>query len=831
METIKNIRGKIQQVWWSVRHFFSSSIYRDKILSNGRYWIVIVIITFCFLVILSSVLGCVHNFKESHILNSCCIRELDNRQRDLDYDPLYDAVGYFLGYEDTIDELKDNKWLLVFCAIIKECLIKGVVLATIIGLFSNRREAVIKGDVRYSKRVLKRTKYAVVIGANEVAAPVIRCLLNCESYGLKRHRKNDNEYIILQTSNNADEVRRVLASHLTPQELDKVIVYNASRDSIDEIRKLHLELATEIYILGENTTWDGTEAYHDSMNIRCLNLIASILKDYKNNTQEDIGRVLCRVLFEYQTTSSVFHHSNIADDVNRYVNFIPINRYELCARRVLVDHVAYELMDCDHPHLDDMIEYIPLDGYEGIKFDDDKHVHMVIVGMSKMGVAMGVQTMLQAHYPNFRSQDDQPIRTRITFIDTNADKEMDFFKGRYANLFELMRHRYLDASTCDEGNFDSDYTWVDPMKESDCPWKHLAENDKNFIDLEVEFIKGTLESDGVRKYLCHMSTDQSAKLTIAICLTQTHQAIAAALYMPLVVYTNEHLNQILVYQREVSDIIKNLIGEKKNDIRYEKLRPFGMLFSEQIMDDKTRYLKAMLVNSAYSMMKKQLLWPLNVDDKENDLGAIIVRNYWRELDVATQISNKLFVDSIYQKLRSVMIYKGDKFRGGCNNGLFKDSQAIEYIEKVIAKNAVHLAICEHNRWNVEKLMMGYSMITEKENKMLIEFVQMRKKYDPKNEVTKLKYDEYNAKHKKMKADLKTGYRKAHPNICDYLHLDKADPGAKNYDEILNAAIPYILTIVDGYKMPAHEEYLKKELPRYMSFELDDVMKKYTIERL
>ena len=102
-----------------------------------------------------------------------------------------------------------------------------------------------------------------------------------------------------------------------------------------------------------------------------------------------------------------------------------------------------------------------------------------------------------------------------------------------------------------------------------------------------------------------------------------------------------------------------------------------------------------------------------------------------------------------------------------------------------------MAICEHNRWNVEKLMMGYSMITEKENKMLIEFVQMRKKYDPKNEVTKLKYDEYNAKHEKMKADLKTGYRKAHPNICDYLHLDKADPGAKNYDEILNAAIPYI----------------------------------------
>ena len=40
---------------------------------------------------------------------------------------------------------------------------------------------------------------------------------------------------------------------------------------------------------------------------------------------------------------------------------------------------------------------------------------------------MGVQALLQLHFPNYVR--DKALKTRITFIDTNADKEMAFFSA------------------------------------------------------------------------------------------------------------------------------------------------------------------------------------------------------------------------------------------------------------------------------------------------------------------------------------------------------------------------------------------------------------------
>lgn len=45
--------------------------------------------------------------------------------------------------------------------------------------------------------------------------------------------------------------------------------------------------------------------------------------------------------------------------------------------------------------------------------------------MSRMGVAIGVEAAHLLHFPNFCR--DKNIKSVITFIDENADREMNFF--------------------------------------------------------------------------------------------------------------------------------------------------------------------------------------------------------------------------------------------------------------------------------------------------------------------------------------------------------------------------------------------------------------------
>lgn len=631
-------------------------------------------------------------------------------------------------------------------------LLNGLLVTTLLGMIDRRKDGLKNGRIRYSEKDLPTNKFAVVIGANEIASSVIKNLLKPKTNEntLDCLSNKDNEYVILQTSSDVQKVRDVLASHLTPTELDKVIIYNALRDSELEIAHLHLEHATEIYILGENTTMDGGETYHDAMNMRCLNLVAENLKHTQEKAKTTYKRKVCHVMFDYQTTYSVFQFSDVSMDVKETLVFIPFNRYESWARKVLVD----------------CIDYSPLDGCEGIKYDDDKRVHFVIVGMSKMGIAMGVQALLQLHFPNYVR--DKSLKSRITFIDTNADKEMPFFKGRYATLFELARHRYIDANKCkleqlntqDEcgtASNETEYRWIDPMKNSAYKWKHLSKNGENFLDVEIEFIKGELESDGVRNYLREISKDElNSKLTIAICLTQTHQAVAAALYMPIEVYNCENLQQILVYQREAKDIVANLRYMNSPSIRYQKLCPFGMLYDEYIADELYT-LKAQLVNWAYYVIKHGKKWPneiMDVDIFEE------IKESWENTKIAEQYANMNFVDTMNQKLRS----------------------GLELINAttVISDGKNAFAESEHNRWNIDRLLLGYSPCGSKKDMQLRQYILQKLQ----NEIDILKND------------LKSSPARVHPNICDHEHLKEIDTEAYPYDKKLNSYIPRIFSLVE-----------------------------------
>lgn len=709
-------------------------------------------------------------------------------------------------------------------------LLNGLLVAVLIGWFDRRRDQWTKGEVRYKKRTFGLNRYAVVIGSNEVASSVIKNLLsNRMNNEINFKCEGDNKYIILQTCRDADAVREELASRLTEEELKKVVIYKALRDSEEEIEKLNLKYATEIYVLGESTLLDGGETYHDALNMKCVNLIAECLKD--KNENKKFKRKVCKVMFEYQTTYSIFQFSDVSEKIKTNLVFIPFNRYESWARKVMVESFS-------NYNDGSLITYTPLDG-KGIKADSDEHVHFVIVGMSKMGVAMGVQALLQCHYMNYSAAESvvndkeredlkNKRRTRITFIDTNADKEKDFFMGRYSNLFSLTRHRYFDANQ-DKLYLDPEYEWEDPMQSADCKWRHLSRGGQNFIDVEIEFVKGELESKGVRQYLRNISDEnkdyvKESKLTVAICLTQTHQAIAASLYMPLEIY--KKAQEIWVYQRESSDLVRNLIDTGIKDRRYKKLRPFGMLYGEYMSDRKHEYLMPMLVNEAYNIgVNGGTGSDIDLSKKETYKQ---IRDTWKVLSIDKMFSNRYFVDSIYLKIRSVM-----KDSSQCLTYtniielLRNDNDFINKLKPLLGNT--NLNISEHNRWNMQQLLFGYSPCDESVDK---EFEELNKKLDKKerdkwrekyaseysggtkkweqltlleqleakdNDNVKDRYSETtNGKYDSKKKEYKEGLDRIHPNICEYEHLNKVDSGAKSYDETLNGAIPRILHLVEKH---------------------------------
>lgn len=813
---------------WFILH----PISRDKVLVKfgWKYFILLVGI------ILSSV--SVIAWRITKYNDTCTCQETIVTSQTVVDKPWLTAMQYCVKMRDAEgDKLSGGT---IFAIMLFQIIVfEGLVIAAIVGWTSRRTKRFQKGHVRYGKLALKgiiRCKnYAVVIGANEVAASVIKNLLKSkdEKQSLDYANEKENQYVILQTSSEIGEVRQTLRAYLTEEEYSRVIIYSDIRYSYEGLKALHLEGASEIYVLGENTTIDGGETYHDTMNMRCVNLIADILtpkrikrlknrivkldkvlaeenkktlkennkienlekrKSTANNKLEKKRRKLekkkrvCKVLFEYQTTFSIFQFSDVPDNVHYAMHFIPFNRYESWARRVMVDNKALALVDENTQQTkqeDNFITYTPLDGKNGIKPNDTQRVHFIVVGMSKMGVAMGTQALFQAHYPNYVR--DNSLKSRITFIDANAEQEMQFFKGRYATLFELARHRYIDAKECKNDQLNSDYQWIDPMLDPKTKWKHLSAEGANFLDVEIEFVKGELESEGVREYLRQVTADKNSKVTIAICLPLTHQSVAAALYMPLEVYDN--VQEIWVYQREAADIITNLEHARETNKRYEKLRPFGMLYGEYI-DRRTHYLKALLVNSIYDMD--------GVNYKKNERNLIRKETYkdlrdsWNDLTVALQWSNKYFADSMYQKLRSM--------------SKNEDCQDI-------------MARCEHNRWNVQQLLLGFSPADEKKLEELAKLnaaldadareqrsnwrekigwnrmeplQQKRAKED--REYKLLPHGQYDEK----KNELKHGLYHIHPNIIHYDLLYIYDSGAKDYDEKLNNGIPDILQMVDGY---------------------------------
>lgn len=557
-------------------------------------------------------------------------------------------------------------------------------------------------------------KHVAVFGYHEMLPGLLKKMLETD------HKES---YFLIETSH-VSKARRELSQSLSRKQMNKIILQ--AGDIVSPVKSyMHIGDAEEIIILGEEMTI-GADSAHDTAVLTCLKNIV----DFIPVSQERGQKILCQVMFEHYSTFAVFQHTDLNLKVFEKMAFMPFNYYELWARKVLVNDSLTPVKTKETP-------YLPLEGTKGIGADSEDRVHFVVIGMSRMGVAMGLQAAHMGHYPNYIN--NPSCKTRITFIDLNAKNEMYHLQGRMEAMFQTASWRYIDALEEDYAYSKiriEDVRWLNPLTDSDStsPYKsasgHLG---KDFIDIEWEFIKGDVENPSVQDYLGRAASDQHSRFTVAVCVPDSNSAVAIGLNLPASVYQNAV--QVLIYQRAGDSIVSTLSsGTVAGYSPYSCLQAFGM--SSDSYD-------AELIKKLVFVARKKY------DEGSPSLREMLVADAYNEMAqassskaAAANMSSKFYNSSnMWTKLRSV----------GSTDGTFPED-SIEIMSRT-----------EHIRWNVEQLLTQFRPLTEQEQNDFTSGV-----------ITK--------------SDLKRK-RLAHPDICSRERLEVIDPKTVKHDYKYTEVIP------------------------------------------
>lgn len=622
---------------------------------------------------------------------------------------------------------------IIICAVLGLIIFSGMLISVISNVLERRVESYKNGETTYNL-----SDHIVIIGYNDSVPSLVRTLRTKD-----KKVRDEKLFIVIQSGQATEDVRNRF--HLASEEwMEKnTLVLHGESHSEEDLEKLHIDKCKEVWIIGDDTL----EA-HDSTNMECLSLV-SLLWAEKHGEKEKLH---CHVLFEYQTVYSVFQFSELQDSVKKHILFHPFNLHENWAKKVLVEGKAGEG--------NEEIKYKPLEEDSGLQKDSKKHVHMIIIGMSRMGTAMAVETAQTAHYFNFR-EDDNTTRTHITFIDCNAKEEMDIFMSRFPNVFDMMRWRYINAQEEKDDLYTlTGNTWNNPIEQADSPYKHLG---SNFTDLQWEFIDGRVESSAVRRYLTEAVNDDSAITTIAVCLPDAQQATQAALYLPDRVLRKAH--QVLVYQEESDAIIRSVNNPKDSCTKYDHILPFGII-NDSYSNNQIGDFEGMWINAYYDYLyskqdyekgklTKEIWIEKEKDWKEKDERW--VQEKWDDVD--TKVSDKWSsihsANMIHTKLRTV--------------GVDMNSD-LDAIRSAFETHMPDLVLTEHNRWLTEQLLAGFRPFNKSE-------------WD---EYDNLPTEEAKVAKRKKKPE------KAHANICSNTLLHKEEPNSHKKDEQVTMALIEII---------------------------------------
>jgi hypothetical protein len=536
-----------------------------------------------------------------------------------------------------------ERWLIFITNLCGMVLFVGVLVALLTNTIYQRIDRVKNGEVYYDF-----SGHVVVIGFDNI----------CK--GLVKQLAEQNE-VVLQTSTSVEKVRQELLSGLSEKIKKRITIVSGSRVSREDVRKLNINKCKQVFLLGETN-----EDAHDSQNIECMEIVGEI-------AAETGGKIRCHVLFNHHSTFAAFEQQDIPG-IHETIDFVPFNFYDIWAQKIFVEN-SYNNGE---------VSYKPLD-HEPITEDSPNRVHLVILGMSNMGIALGLQAAHICHFPNFITKG---IKTRITFIDENADRRMNSLKGRLHSFFDEVDYSYKSFN-------------------ENIRYSNVAEK-KKFTDIELEFIKARFEDDAVRRYIEEAAQEKTSFLTVAVALSDASAALASALYLPPLVYDSDV--SVLVRQEHSHAIVSMLSREGKGDLyrKYKNLRPFGMV--ENSYDLKqTDDLLSMMIKYTYDKTK---------DERTiRDFPEDEIHENWIEVgDKDENESSSKSDDEIlgWRGAKNISALKSSNRY--CANAIRVKQRSLNIMEGVdLNLRQISLAArMEHNRWVIEKLLVGFRAPTPAE---------------------------------------------------------------------------------------------------------------------
>ncbi len=272
----------------------------------------------------------------------------------------------------------------------------GMIISVMTNMIERRVEKFRNGELYYLK-----SGHYIIMGFGDMVPSFIKYVF----------AKDSDAYILIFTSNSASDATEILRKTFNQKQMKQIIINYGHRTTSESYKDIHVESAKEIFIVG----FHGQQA-HDAINIECVDSIHNYLKEVGDN--QHLKRITC--VFRDIDTYAAFKTSEIFKKMKDLkVEFVPYNFYSSWAKQVFVkrSHKDIGLVAKSKE-----TKYPAVYG-NGIAPDDKHFVHLVFVGTTNFAVSFAMEAAHVLHFPNFNH--NHALKTRITFIDINADKEKE----------------------------------------------------------------------------------------------------------------------------------------------------------------------------------------------------------------------------------------------------------------------------------------------------------------------------------------------------------------------------------------------------------------------
>ncbi|MCR4853425.1 MAG: hypothetical protein K5893_07535 [Prevotella sp.] len=487
------------------------------------------------------------------------------------------------------------------------------------------------------------------------------------------------------------------------------------RDSVADVDASLLSSTNELALLA-NANDDALRADNEVMG--WLSDIAEMLTATDSAACYTSTRMPCHLLLRSQTTLWMLKTVDFDHDINQRFDIFAFTMEDQWALRALMGN-PWPIKSSAATRADSL-SCPPIDR-QGIDVHSNQTVHLVVFGLTALGEQLAVYTALMAHFPNYVR--DNQLRTRITLVDPSMGDKQEALFSRYRHLFDNSYYRCLSL---DRGQT----RYHEP--------KYHGRRD-DFVDVEWEFVEGHLHHPLMQQKLALWAASGDRQLlTVALCDGDDNLNYQEAFGLPAPIYRNP---QTVVLVRVRQQTAFSMMGRGN---RFANVYPIGM---EDCGYDVRQPLMQMarMLNYFYACSFGRKGIPTEMPSEE-------VEQEWTKVEgFALRYSNVYNVMTMGTKMRS----------------LGHDANDWSQFYALTEDEVDQMAAVEHNRWVVDRLMLGFRPPTDDEKADIEADIKLKKKY--KNE------------------------QRVHLDLCSYRELGTDEQGndVRIYDRDLTASIPLI----------------------------------------